>query len=180
VVLARAIAISILLPVSLLSGCGPSQAQRQAAWLRAFQMDLEVAHDKWEADRADGWFKNNADAMRVLKARYEEVYARWRHPVDPLTHAILSYSVAVASRADRGQIEWDEANRLYYDLEADIARGRRTLPGPAGGTQREAAMLQWWEAYWREHREIYQAAPGNPIDCRVMSVEAQGSLIQCD
>ena len=179
-VLKRAIAIPILLLATLLSACGPSLREREAAWQRAFQMDLEVTHDKWEADRARRWFKSNADAMRALKERYEEVYARWWQHIDPLSQVILSYSVAVASRADRGEIEGDEANRLYYTLEADIAQGRRTLPKHASQTERDAAMLRWWEAYWSQHRETYQATPGNPIDCRVIPDDARGSLVQCE
>lgn len=177
-VLKRAVAIILLAIV--LSGCGPSQREREVAWRRAFQMDLEVTHDKWEADRTRRWFKNNADAMQALKSRYEEVYARWWLSVDPLSQAVLSYSVAVATRADRGEIEGEKANQLYYKLEADIALGRRTLPKHASEIQRDAAMLQWWEAYWGQHRQIYQATPGHPIDCRVISDGARASLVQCD
>lgn len=170
----------ILLLATVLSGCGPSLRERNAAWQRAFQMDLEVTHDKWEADRARRWFKNNAQAMGALKERYEEVYARWRQHIDPLSQAILSYSVAVASRADRGEIGGDEANRLYYTLEADIAQGRRTLPQHASQAERNAAMLRWWEAYWSQHRETYQATPGNPIECTVLPDEAGSSRVQCE
>jgi hypothetical protein len=172
--------IPILLLASLLSGCGPSQAQREAAWLRAFQMDLEVTHDRWAADRDRQWFKNDTQAMRALKERYEEVYARWWQHIDPLSQAILSYSVALAIRADRGEIEGHEANRLYYKLEADITLGRRTLPKHGSQAEREAAMLRWWEAYWSQHRATYQATPGNPIDCKVIPDDARGSLVQCE
>jgi len=173
-------AITIILLAVVLFGCGPSQREREAAWRRAFQMDLEVTHDKWEDERARRWFKNNADAMQALKSRYEEVYARWWLSVDPLSHAILSYSVAVATRADRGEIEGEKANQLYYKLEADITLGRRTLPKQESETQRDAAMIQWWETYWNQHREAYRATPGHPIDCRVISNGARGSLVQCD
>ncbi len=172
--------IPILLLATVLAGCGPSQAQREAAWQQAFQMDLEVTYGKWEADRAGRWFKNNAQAMGALKERYEEVYARWWQHIDPLSQVILSYTVALASRADRGEIGGDEANRLYYKLAADITLGRRTLPNHASEAQRDAAMVQWWEAYWSEHRETYQATRGHPIDCKVISNEVRGSLIQCE
>lgn len=173
-------AITILLVATGLFACGPSLREREAAWQRAFQMDLEVTYDRWAADRDHKGFKNNADAMRALRERYEEVYARWWLRVDPLSQAILAYSVAVATRADRGEIEGDEANQLYYKLEADIALGRRTLPNQASETQRDAAMLQWWEAYWSQHRATYHATPGHPIDCRVISDEGRGRLVQCD
>jgi len=143
-------------------------------------MDLEVTHEKWEADRARRWFKNNAEAMQALQSRYAEVYARWWQHIDPLSQAILSYSVALASRADRGEIGGDEANRLYYKLEADIAEARRTLPRQASQAVRDAAMLQWWETYWNRNRESYLATPGNPIDCTVIPEEARGSLIRCE
>lgn len=173
-------AITILLVATGLFACGPSLREREAAWQRAFQMDLEVTYDRWAADRDHKGFKNNADAMRALRERYEEVYARWWQHIDPLSQAILSYSVAVASRADRGEIGGDEANRLYYTLEADITLGRRTLPNHASQAQRDAAMAQWWEAYWSEHRETYQSTPGNPIECTVIPNEAGSSRVQCE
>ncbi len=173
-------AITIILLATGLFACGPSLREREAAWQRAFQMDLEVTHDTWEANRAGRWFKNNAHAMRALKEQYEEVYARWWQHIDPLSQVILSYTVALASRADRGEIGGDEANRLYYKLDADITLGRRTLPNHASEAQRDAGMLQWWETYWSQHRETYQATPGHPIDCRVVSNEARDSLIQCE
>ncbi len=172
--------MKIILLATGLSACGPSLHEREAAWQRAFQMDLEVTHGKWEADRTGRWFKNNAQAMGALRERYEEVYARWWQHIDPLSQVILSYTVALASRADRGEIGGEEANRLYYKLAADIAQGRRTLPNHAGETQRDAAMVQWWEAYWSEHRETYQATPGHPIDCRVLPDEAGSSRVQCE
>jgi hypothetical protein len=178
-VLKRAMAIPILL-ATLLTACGPSLREREATWQRAFQMDLEVTHDRWVADRDRKRFKNDADAMRALQSQYEEVYARWWQHIDPLSQAILSYSIAVASRADRREIGGDEANRLYYKMEADITLGRRTLPNHASEDQRNAAMVQWWEAYWSQHRETFQASPGNPIECKVTPDNARGSLIQCE
>ena len=116
--------IAVLLLAVLLSGCGPSQAERRAAWLQAFQMDLDITHDKWEADVARKWFRNK--------------------------------------------------------LKADIALGRQALTQNANQTQRDAAMLQWWEAFWSQQRETYQATPSTPIDCRVISDEARGRLVQCE
>ena len=84
--------MAVLLLAVLSSGCGPSQAERRAAWLQAFQMDLDITHDKWEADVARKWFRNK--------------------------------------------------------LKADIALGRQALTQDANQTQRDAAMLQWWEAFW--------------------------------
>ena len=169
-----------LLLATVLFGCGPSRREREAAWLQAFQRDLDATREKWEADLDRKWFKNNAQALRELNARYEQVYARWFLRIDPLSQAILSYSVALASRTDRGEIGAEEANRLYYKLAADIALARPTFPMQASETQRDAAMLQWWEAYWSQHRETYQATPGNPIVCRVISDEARGNLLRCE
>ena len=172
--------IAVLLLAVLSSGCGPSQAERQAAWLQAFQMDLDITHDKWEADVARKWFRNNAEALRELNARYEQAYARWLMRVDPLSQAILSYTVALGSRVDRGEVSREDAQRIHEKLKADIALGRQALTQNANQTQRDAAMLQWWEAFWSQQRETYQATPGNPIDCRVVSDEARGNLVQCD
>ncbi len=172
--------MAVILLATGLSACGPSLHEREAAWQRAFQMDLEVTYDRWEADRDRKGFKNNAQAMGALRERYEEVYARWWQHIDPLSQAILSFSVAVASRADRGEIGGDEANRLYYKMEADITLTRRTLPNHAGEAERDAAMVHWWETYWSQHRGTYQATPGNPIDCKVTPDTTRGSLIQCE
>lgn len=172
--------IAVLLLAVLSSGCGPSQAKRQAAWLQAFQMDLDVTHDKWEADVARKWFRNNAEALRELNARYEQVYARWLMRVDPLSQAILSYTVALGNRVDRGEISREDAQRIHEKLKAEIALGRQALTQNASQPQRDAAMLQWWEAYWSRQRETYQATPGHPINCRVISDEARGNLVQCD
>ena len=172
--------IAVLLLAVLSSGCGPSRSERQAAWLQAFQMDLDVTHDKWEADVAQKWFRNNAEALRELNARYEQAYARWLMRVDPLSQAILSYTVALGSRVDRGEISREDAQRIHEKLKADIALGRQATSKDASQAQRDATMFQWWEAFWSQQRETYQATPGNPIDCRVTSDEARGNLVQCE
>ncbi|HSC71630.1 MAG TPA: hypothetical protein VLH58_09775 [Candidatus Methylomirabilis sp.] len=174
------LALTFILLATGLSACGPSLHEREAAWQRAFQMDLEVTHDRWMADRERMRFKNNADAMRALQSQYEEVYARWWQHIDPLSQVILSYTVALASRADRGELGGEEANRLYSRLEADITLGRRTLPNHASQGERDAATLQWWETYWSQHRETYQATPGNPIECRVLPEEAGSNRVECE
>jgi len=172
--------ITVLLLAVLYSGCGPSQAERQAAWLQAFQMDLDITHDKWEADVARKWLRNYAEALRELNARYEQACARWLMRVDPLSQAILSYTVALGSRVDQGEISREDAQRIHEKLKADIALGRQALTKDASQAQRDAAMLQWWEAYWSRQRETYQATPGHPINCKVTSDEARGNLVQCD
>jgi hypothetical protein len=171
---------AVLLLAVLSSGCGPSQAERQAAWLQAFQVDLDVTHDKWEADVDRKWFRSNAEALRELNARYEQAYARWLMRVDPLSQAILSYTVALGSRVDQGEISREGAQRIHEKLKADIDLGRQAVTKYSSQAERETAMLQWWEAFWSQQRGTYQATPGNPIHCRVTSDEAQGNLIQCD
>jgi hypothetical protein len=172
--------MALLFLAVLSSGCGPSQAERQAAWLQAFQVDLDVTHDKWEADVARKWFRSNAEALRELNARYEQTYARWLMRVDPLSQAILSYTVALGSRVDQGEISREDAQQIHEKLKADIDLGRQATTRDASQAQRDAAMLQWWEVFWSQQRETYQATPGNPIDCRVTSDEARGNLVQCD
>lgn len=67
----------------LLVGCGPSQRERQAAWTQAMQMELDATHDQWETAMASHRFSTNGQAMRDLKARYEQVYARWLSALTP-------------------------------------------------------------------------------------------------
>jgi hypothetical protein len=178
VILKRVIAVMVL--AALLVGCGPSQRERQAGWMRALQMELDAAHDQWEAAVASQRFSTNAGAMGDLKARYEQVYARWAMYVDPLSQGLLSYAVALASRVDRGTIPRDEANRLYDTLRAEIDVGRRTFSGEETSGQREAAMLQWWERFWSTNQQSYRATPGNPIHCSVIPGDTGGNTVKCE
>jgi hypothetical protein len=178
VILKRIIIVMVL--ATLLPGCGPSERERQAGWMRAMQMELDAAHDQWDAATASQWFSTNGQAMRDLKARYEQVYARWAQRLDPLTQALLSYAVALASRVDSRAIPRDDANRLYDALKAEIDSGRRALNGEAPPGQREAAMLQWWEGFWRTHQQTYRATPGSPITCPVIPNDAEGSSVKCE
>ena len=164
----------------LLVGCGPSQRERQAAWTQAMQMELDATHDQWETAMASHRFSTNGQAMRDLKARYEQVYARWALRVDPLSQALLTYAVALANRVDRAAISQEDANRLYGTLKAEIDQGGRVLAGQTPPSQREASMLRWWEGFWSTHRQTYQSTPGNPITCSVVSNDAQGNSVTCD
>jgi hypothetical protein len=166
--------------LGLLAGCGPSQRDRQAAWTQAMQTELNAAHDQWTAAMASHRFSTNGQAMRDLKARYEEVYARWALRVDPLSQALLTYAVALANRVDRAAIPREDANRLYDTLKAEINGGGRVLAGETPPDQREATMLQWWEEFWSAHRQTYQATPGNPITCSVVSNSAESKSVKCD
>jgi len=164
----------------LSSGCGPSRAERQAAWVEAFQVDLDTTHERWQADVDRKLIRDNVEALRELNARYEQVYARWSERVDPLSQAILSYTVALGSRVDRGEISQEEAQQIHEKLKVDIDLGRQATTKEASQAQLDAAMLQWWEAFWNRQRENYQATPDNPIVCKVISDEARGNLVQCD
>ena len=166
--------------LGLLVGCGPSQRDRQAAWVQAMQMELDAVHDQWETAMASHRFSTNGQAMRDLKARYEQVYARWALRVDPLSQALLTYAVALANRVDRAAIPREDANRLYDTLKAEIDGERRLLAGETPPGQREANMLQWWEGFWSTHRQTYQATPGNPITCSVTSNNAEGTSVTCE
>ncbi len=172
--------VVVLVMVTMVVGCGPSERDRQAAWKRAMQMELDAAHDQWVAAMANRWFSTNGQAMRDLQARYELVYTRWGLRVDPLSQAILAYAVALASRVDRGAISQAEANRLYDALKAEIDRRGRGLAGRGRPEEPEAAMLQWWEGFWNTHAQIYQATPSNPIICSVIPSDAGGDSIKCE
>jgi hypothetical protein len=148
--------------------------------VQAFQVDLDTTHDKWQAEVDRKVFRNNAEALRELNARYEQAYARWWMRVDPLSQAILSYTVALGSRVDRGEISQEEAQQIHEKLKVDIDLGRQATTKEASQAQLDAAMLQWWEAFWNRQRENYQATPDNPIVCKVISDEARGNLVQCD
>jgi hypothetical protein len=166
--------------VTLLAACGPSERERQAAWKRAMQMELDATHDQWKAAMANQWFSTNGQAMRDLQARYELVYARWRLRVDPLSQALFAYAVALASRVDRGAISREDANRLYDALKAEVDRRGRGLAGEAPPGQPEGAMLQWWVGFWSTHEQIYQATLGNPITCSVIPSDAAGNSVKCE
>jgi len=172
--------VAVMVMVTMMAGCGPSERDRQAAWKRAMQMELDAAHDQWVAAMSNRWFSTNGQAMRDLQARYELVYARWGLRVDPLSQAILAYAVALASRVDRGAISEEEANRLYDALKTEIDRGERGLAGKGRPGEAEAAMLQWWEGFWNTHAQIYQATPSNPIICSVIPSDTGGDSIKCE
>jgi hypothetical protein len=172
--------IGVLVLATLLAGCGPNQHQRQAAWMQAFQIEQDAVYQKWEADVALKWFSTNAAAVRDLKDRYEKLYSRWNLPMDPLSQALLSYAVALATRVDRGAITQEEAIRLSDSLRAKIDAGRATLAKEATQAQREAAMRQWWERFWSEHQNAYQATPANPIRCSILPGYLEGSSVKCE
>ena len=169
-----------MLLAMLLAACGTSQHEREAGWKRALQMELDATRDQWEAAVAVGRFPTNAEAMRDLKARYEQVYARWALPVDPFSQALFSYAVALAGRVDRGSIPRQQANQIYDTLKSEIEAERRTISADTPPGQREEVMLQRWEGFWATHQQTYQATPRNPIRCSVNSSDAEGHRITCE
>jgi predicted Fe-S protein YdhL (DUF1289 family) len=164
----------------LLFGCGPTQQERQSAWMRAFQAEQDAVYQKWETDVAQRQFATNTAAVRDLKARYENVYSRWTLPMDLLNQALLSYAVALATRVDRGAIAREEAIRLCDGLKVDIDAGRSALARSATSDRRDAAAREWWGRFWGEHQVTYQATPANPIRCPILPGEGDGSTVLCE
>jgi hypothetical protein len=172
--------IVFMVVATLLAGCGPSQRERQAAWVQAFQLERDAVYQQWEADVGRRGFSTDAAAVQDLKVRYEKVYARWMLPMDLLTQALLSYTVALANRVDRGEIGREESIRLCDRLKAEIDVGRGTLGGETTWGQRETAEREWWERFWREHQEAYRASTRNPIRCAVLSNQVAGGSVTCE
>jgi hypothetical protein len=172
--------IVFMVVATLLASCGPSQRERQAAWVQAFQLERDAVYQQWEADVARRGFSTDAAAVQDLKARYEKVYARWMLPMDLLTQALLSYTVAMAIRVDRGEIGREDSIRLCDKLKAEIDVGRGTLGGETTQAQRETAEREWWERFWRGHQEDYQASTRNPIRCAALPSQVDGASVTCE
>jgi len=62
-----------------------------------------------ETMRSSGASAQARNAARALVARYDLVYERWGLRADPLTQAMLAYTVAAAVRVDGKELSADEA-----------------------------------------------------------------------
>ena len=172
--------VLIMILAMLLVSCGVSQRDRHAAWLQAFHLERDAAYQQWETDVARRGFSTDTAAVRDLKARYEKVYTRWALPMDLLTEALLTYAVALAIRVDRGEVGRQDAVRLCDRLRAEIDLERGRLARETNETQRETAERDWWEGFWKEQQETYQASKRMPIRCVVFSSQIDGSSIMCE
>ncbi len=164
--------------MALLAACATT-VQDQSARMRAFQADLDVALSEWQGRVAQRYYPSSAAATRDLISRYEEVYARWRLPLDPLSQALLSYSLALSERVDRGQLSAAEANRLLAAMKADLDREKQRLAAGPEGPARDAAMLRWWSDYWTTNRARYQGSSEHPVVCEVSPAPVEGGRVAC-
>jgi hypothetical protein len=159
----------------VLAACATTGQQDQSARMRAFQADLDAAMAGWQERVAQKFYPTSVAATRDLLSRYDEVYARWGMTSDPLSQALMSYSLALADRVDQRQIDADAANKLLTAMRADIDKEKQRIVA-AGDAPRDAAMLRWWSGYWAANRARYEATPQRPIVC---NPGGPGVPVQC-
>ncbi len=147
----------------LLAACATT-AQDQSARMRAVQADLDAALAAWQERVAQKYYPTSVAATQDLVSRYDDVYTRWGMTADPLSQALMSYSLALADRVDHRQITADAANRLLGAMRADMDREKQRIGGGVDAP-REAAMLRWWSSYWTANRARYEGTPQRPIAC---------------
>ncbi len=164
----------VIVLVLLLAACATT-AEDQSARMRAFQADLDAALGAWQERVAQKFYPTSVAATRDLLSRYDEVYARWGMTSDPLSQALMTYSLALADRVDRRQISADAANQLLAGMRADIEQEKQRI-GASAEPARDAAMLRWWGTYWTTNRARYEATPQRPVVC---STGGPGVPVQC-
>jgi hypothetical protein len=170
------VAVAVL---TLLAGCAPT-VQDQSARMRAFGADLDAALAEWQGRVSQRYYPTSVAATRDLVSRYDDVYARWSIPMDPLSQALLAYSLALAERVDRGQVPAAEANNLLAAMKADMDREKQRLSGaPPDALGHDAAMLRWWNGYWTSNRARYQGSAEQPVVCQVGPGTAGGARVTC-
>jgi hypothetical protein len=170
--------VTVLL-AGVLAACAPT-VQDQSARMRAFQADLDGAMAEWQGRVGQKYYPSSVAATQDLLARYEEVYGRWGQTVDPLSQALMSYSLAVAERVDRGQITADAANKLLTAMKTDIDREKQRLASvPDATAGHDAAMLTWWSNYWNMNRAHFAASAQRPIVCQTAPAAGERPRVRC-
>ncbi len=165
----------VVVLILVLAACATPTKQDELARMHAFQGDLNAAMAAWQERVAQKFYPTSVAATRDLLSRYDEVYARWGMTSDPLSQALMTYSLALADRVDRRQIDADGANKLLTAMRADIDQEKQRIIA-AGDPARDAAMLRWWGSYWAANRARYEAAPQRPIVC---NPGGPGVPVQC-
>lgn len=170
------LAVAVL---TLVASCAPT-VQDQSARMRAFGADLDAALAEWQGRVSQRFYPTSVAATRDLISRYDDVYARWSIPMDPLSQALLAYSVALAERVDRGQVPAAEANGLLAAMKADMDREKQRLSSAApDALGHDAAMLRWWNSYWTANRARYQGPAEHAVVCLVAPAPAGGARVTC-
>jgi hypothetical protein len=171
----------VVLVVLLGAGCAPTVEQQRSARLEALQLELESTLAAWQNDAKLGHFGTSANAARALVARYDLVYERWGLRADPLTQAMLAYTVAAAVRVDGKELSTDEANRLLGKMRKDLDSERVAVSKKRAENtaDRDAAMLACWTDYWAANERAFAASSRNPVRCEVNSSAANGRRVSC-
>lgn len=173
----RIVCVVVILAV----GCAPTVEQQRAARLEALQLELDGALAAWQNDAKLGHFGTSANAARALVARYDLVYERWGLRADPLTQAMLAYTVAASVRVDGKELSADEANRLLEKMRTDLDRERVAVSAKraTNAAERDAAMLACWKDYWAANQKAFEVTSRNPVRCEVKSSAADGKRVDC-
>jgi hypothetical protein len=173
--------IPVVLVVILGAACAPTVEQQRSARLEALQLELDSTLAAWQNDATRGHFGTSTNAARALVARYDQIYERWGLRADPLTQAMLAYSVAAAVRVDGKELSAYEANRLLEMMRKELDRERvaastKRAEKPA---DRDAAMLACWTGFWTANQIAFAASPRNPVRCEVNASAADGKRVRC-
>jgi hypothetical protein len=173
--------IPVVFVVILGAACAPTVEQQRSARLEALQLELDGTLAAWQSDAKRGHFGTSANAARALVARYDLVYERWGLRADPLTQAMLAYTVAAAVRVDGKELSADEANRLVEKMRQDLDRERGAVSAKRAEkpADRDAAMLACWTGYWTANQRAFAASSRNPVRCEVNSSPADGKRVSC-
>lgn len=173
--------IQVVLIVALVAGCAPTVEQQRSARLEALQLELESTLAAWQSDARLGHFGTSANAARALVARYDLVYERWGLRADPLTQAMLAYTVAAAVRVDGKDLSAEEANRLLQKMRADLDRERAAVSAKrsANPVERDSAMLARWKTYWAANQQAFAASVQNPVRCEFNPSAVDGRRVDC-
>jgi hypothetical protein len=174
-------AVVCVVVIILAVGCAPTVEQQRSARLEALQLELDGALAAWQNDAKLGHFGTSANAARALVARYDLVYERWGLRADPLTQAMLAYTVAAAVRVDGKELSADEANRLLGKMRTDLDRERVAVSAKraANAAERDAAMLACWKDYWAANQKVFEVTSRNPVRCEVNSSAVDGKRVNC-
>jgi hypothetical protein len=169
--------LAIVLIAGMLVACAAAAPDR-SAHMQAFQADLDAALAGWQERVSQKFYPTSAAATKDLISRYDEVYARWGMRPDPLSQALMSYSLALADRVDRREISAESANALLAAMKIDIDGEKKRLTALSQAPA-DTALLTWWSGYWAANRARYEASQQRPVVCQVNPAADAGTRVQC-